>query len=191
MTPAEAFSRWRRLAYRIANRYLKTLPSHVAKEDIEAAALGGLWDAALRHAAKGEDIFVRQASVRVKGAIRDELRRQDWLTRRARDADPAIRAPMSMEELEDRIDAIGAFSIDAELEWALDEKRRRRWLWQKSGGLPEQQKLVFQRILRGERQVDIASDLGLTAARISQILAEASVALRKKHQALPADLRLV
>lgn len=188
MTPAEAFGKWRKLAYGIANNYIRRLPAQIPREDIELAALGGLWDTALRHSSVSDEVFRRQAQVRIRGAIVDELRRQDWFSRRAREQGGGELKMLSTEAFA-RVDCLAGFSVQED-ESAGDDQRRWNWVKLALLRLPRAHQRVVRRVLGGETQREIAEDLGLTQARISQIMASAVSALRNMHEQLPPDRQL-
>lgn len=62
---------------------IRRLPPNVQREDLIAAGSYGLFDALRRSSSRGP-AFEWYARVRIRGAAVDELRSQDWLTRRAR-----------------------------------------------------------------------------------------------------------
>src|SRR5258708_851660 len=64
-------------------RLLRKLPPNVLRDDLLAAGTFGLVDA-LRKSADRGPAFDWYARIRIRGAVVDELRAQDWLTRRAR-----------------------------------------------------------------------------------------------------------
>lgn len=69
------------LVQHIAGRLVAKLPSHVAKEDLISAGVVGLIDAVDRYdAAKGCSLKT-YSSLRIRGAMVDELRSQDWVPR--------------------------------------------------------------------------------------------------------------
>lgn len=72
------------MARRVALRVARRTPAWIASEDLVSAAMVGLAEAAERYdAARGEP-FVAFATKRVRGAVLDELRRGDPLSRSAR-----------------------------------------------------------------------------------------------------------
>jgi RNA polymerase sigma factor for flagellar operon FliA len=73
-------------AKRIARSFMKKLPRSVQFEDIEQAALIGVWDALRRNPDTSQPGYEWYLSQRISGSIIDELRKQDWLPRRAREA---------------------------------------------------------------------------------------------------------
>ena len=71
--------------YYIARRIHERLPQHVSFEDLVHSGVLGLIDAA-RHFDAGKNVqFKSYAQFRIRGAIIDSLREQDWASRRARD----------------------------------------------------------------------------------------------------------
>jgi RNA polymerase sigma factor FliA len=71
------------LVFMAAKRAIRHLPSSVQFDDLVAAGTIGLLDAMRRSPNRGSS-FSAYARVRIRGAILDELRSQDWLSRRAR-----------------------------------------------------------------------------------------------------------
>ncbi|ACY18603.1 sigma-70 family RNA polymerase sigma factor [Haliangium ochraceum] len=74
------------LALSMARRMARRLPASVCLDDIESAALLGLTEAARRYDDKRREPFMGFAAKRIRGAILDQLRRSDMLTRRGRRA---------------------------------------------------------------------------------------------------------
>ncbi|MFO1406068.1 MAG: RNA polymerase sigma factor FliA [Steroidobacteraceae bacterium] len=69
------------LVKRIACHMMARLPAHVALDDLVQAGMLGLLDAARRYTAGRGASFETYAGIRIRGAILDELRRNDWLPR--------------------------------------------------------------------------------------------------------------
>ena len=73
------------LVHHAVGTMLKRLPPNVLRDDLVAAGTFGLLDALRRQAPAERGVeFGWYARVRIRGAILDELRSQDWLSRRAR-----------------------------------------------------------------------------------------------------------
>ncbi len=72
------------IARRIALKMARRCPSWIAREDIVAAGLLGLTEAATRYDDSRKEPFLSFAEHRIRGAILDELRRGDLLPRRVR-----------------------------------------------------------------------------------------------------------
>src|SRR5258708_18055324 len=71
------------LVDQVVGRLPRKLPPNVLRDDLLAAGVFGLVDA-LRKSADRGPAFDWYARIRIRGAVVDELRAQDWLTRRAR-----------------------------------------------------------------------------------------------------------
>src|SRR4029077_438550 len=71
------------LVHQVVGRVLRKLPPNVLRDDLVAAGSYGLIDA-LRKSPDRGPAFEWYARIRIRGAVVDELRSQDWLTRRAR-----------------------------------------------------------------------------------------------------------
>jgi RNA polymerase sigma factor for flagellar operon FliA len=69
------------LVQHIAGRLVAKLPAHVAKDDLISAGVVGLIDAVDRYDAKKGCSLKTYASLRIRGAMVDELRSQDWVPR--------------------------------------------------------------------------------------------------------------
>jgi RNA polymerase sigma factor FliA len=72
------------LVQQVVGRILRRLPCNVDRADLVAAGSYGLMDALRRHPGERDERFVAYARIRIRGAIMDELRAQDWLARSAR-----------------------------------------------------------------------------------------------------------
>ncbi|MCA9678567.1 MAG: FliA/WhiG family RNA polymerase sigma factor, partial [Myxococcales bacterium] len=72
------------MARRIALRVARRVPDNVRQDDLIAAAMVGLAEAAERFDAARGQPFVAFAEKRIRGAVLDELRRGDVMSRRAR-----------------------------------------------------------------------------------------------------------
>jgi RNA polymerase sigma factor FliA len=72
------------MARRIALKMARRCPTWIAREDLVAAGLLGLTEAARRYDDKRAEPFVPFAEQRIRGAVLDELRRGDLLPRRVR-----------------------------------------------------------------------------------------------------------
>jgi RNA polymerase sigma factor for flagellar operon FliA len=81
---AELVERMSPLVQRIANKVARGLPQHVRTGDLVSAGMVGLLEATQRFEPSRADSFVGYASLRIRGAILDELRRGDILSQEAR-----------------------------------------------------------------------------------------------------------
>ncbi len=73
------------MARRLARKIARRVPIVVRRDDLESAALLGLTEAASRYDSTRGEPFVAYAAKRVRGAVLDELRKGDILTRRGRE----------------------------------------------------------------------------------------------------------
>lgn len=94
---------WLPLVKRIARQLTSQIGGAIDREDMEQIGLMGLLEALRRYGAPDEK-FGAYASVRVRGSILDELRRQDWRPRsvrqdshRLRDAERALTRRLGRE----------------------------------------------------------------------------------------------
>lgn len=87
----------RRLALQLAGR----LPANVELDDLMQAGMIGLLDAVRRYEVQQSAKFETYATTRIRGAMLDELRSQDWLSRgarsKAREIEAAVRAVQQRE----------------------------------------------------------------------------------------------
>ncbi|MBL9018153.1 MAG: sigma-70 family RNA polymerase sigma factor [Myxococcales bacterium] len=72
------------IARRIALKLARRCPDWVTREDIVAAGMLGLTEAAARYDGSRAEPFLAFAELRIRGAVLDELRRGDLLPRRVR-----------------------------------------------------------------------------------------------------------
>jgi RNA polymerase sigma factor for flagellar operon FliA len=72
------------IARRISMRMARRCPDWIAREDLVAAGMLGLTEAAERYDATRNEPFLAFAEKRIRGAVLDELRRGDIMPRRAR-----------------------------------------------------------------------------------------------------------
>ena len=77
-----------------------SLPKNVSRDDIRSLGMMGLFDALERFDPKRDLKFDTYASFRIRGAILDGLRKEDWLPRSARDKAKKIEA--AIEKLEQK-----------------------------------------------------------------------------------------
>jgi RNA polymerase sigma factor for flagellar operon FliA len=86
------------IARRISMRMARRCPDWIAREDLVAAGLLGLTEAAERYDSTRNEPFLAFAEKRIRGAVLDELRRGDIMPRRARQMARKIGA--TIQELE-------------------------------------------------------------------------------------------
>ena len=161
-------------ARRAVGKMVRYWHSSKARDEFITVGLEGLWVAVSRGDTQADN-FRWYIHACVVGAIRDELRRQDWFSKNARieeRADPtvAVRRTVSIE----------AMQLDFEQPSDVVDPLDTRGLTEAIAELPERLRgIVVARDLRGERMIDIAGRMGITEARVSQLRA---VALKKLRE---------
>jgi RNA polymerase sigma factor FliA len=166
------------LVRKIAGGFQRKLPRNVLREDLIAAGMSGLWDAIRRHPDGPSESFEWYVRVRIRGAILDELRAQDWLPRRARAAaeaasgtdayvpPPAVVRFDDVSEWEQNRCLADASSSEA----AVAAKFAQETLAKAVEQLPERERhIVSQHYFRGVKFKDLGVELGVSEPRISQL----------------------
>ena len=104
----------------IAQKVAARLPSNVDIDDLISAGVIGLMDAIDKYDPARENKFKTYAEFRIRGAILDELRAQDWVPRTVRDRSKKI--DKTVAELEKRHGrAVTDDELAQELDMSLDE----------------------------------------------------------------------
>jgi RNA polymerase sigma factor FliA len=98
------------LVRRVLERIRRTLPRHIDVDDLHSVGVTGLIAAAQRFDPAQHQTFPGYASLRIRGAILDELRRLDWCPRRTRARTRRIEAAIQEAE-----QALGRAPTDAEM----------------------------------------------------------------------------
>jgi len=175
---ARLVDQYRPLVQKIACGIQRRLPRHVLRDDLVAAGMSGLWDAIRRQGDHQEGSFEWYVRVRVRGAILDELRAQDWLPRRARAAAAADGSAKSVTPFVVRFDDIGewdqnralATSESASSENEVCAKLESERLARAVEELPERERhIVSMHYYRGVRFKDLGAELGVSEPRVSQL----------------------
>ena len=175
---AELLLKYEPLVRKIAGGFQRKLPRNVLREDLIAAGMSGLWDAIRRHPDGPSESFEWYVRVRIRGAILDELRAQDWLPRRARAAaeaasgtdayvpPPAVVRFDDVSEWEQNRCLADASSSEA----AVAAKFAQETLAKAVEQLPERERhIVSQHYFRGVKFKDLGAELGVSEPRISQL----------------------
>jgi RNA polymerase sigma factor FliA len=179
------------LVRQIAGGFQRKLPRNVLRDDLVAAGMSGLWDAVRRQLEAPSDRFEYYVRVRIRGAILDELRAQDWLPRRARAAAaeaqengnlaravaPAVVRFDDVSEWEQSRCLATDDSTNSEL--ALDAKVTKESLARAVDQLPSRERhIVSAHYFRGVKFKDLGNELGVSEPRISQLHSRAMERLR-------------
>jgi RNA polymerase sigma factor for flagellar operon FliA len=177
MTTLEAIRKHRNTATRIARGFYKKLPKSVPLEDIEQAALIGLWRWKADHPDESAPGWIGGMRIRVRGSIVDELRAQDWLARRARGSGngAVIVRFDDIQQADDRAwepssedpSVIDRMIVAEEAAEALRAPLRDR-----------DRKVVDMVVWREMRFQDVAHRLGISEPRVSQLHARSMRTMR-------------
>ncbi len=186
---AEEVSRHLPLVRQVVARFLRRLPANVLRDDLVAAGVYGLIDSLRKNGGDHGAAFESYARIRIRGAILDELRTQDWLPRRARWAAlgktaASDEAPVAVVGLDDLGpgERLGNF-LDADVKdpcEQLAERQEGRRLSQAVDRLPERERLIVRmHYFQGARFKDIGELLGVSEPRVSQLHTRAMKQLEK------------
>ncbi len=181
------------LVYKTVARMAGRLPPNVLRDNLIAAGTYGLLDSLRRDGGERGPQFEWYARIRIKGAIVDELRAQDWLSRRARgrvtaagkSETPSERATVvGFDDLPGRSGANLTDANDPSPSDLVEEQAERRALREAVGELPERERyIVSMHYFEGVQLKDIARKLGVSEPRVSQLHARAVSMLRQKMAA--------
>src|SRR5882757_3974691 len=80
----ELIERYLPLVRNVVDRIKLNVPAHVDADDLYSVGITGLIAAVRKFDPEQGSTFASYASMRIRGAILDELRRMDWCPRRAR-----------------------------------------------------------------------------------------------------------
>jgi RNA polymerase sigma factor for flagellar operon FliA len=183
------------LVRKIVGGFLRKLPRNVQRDDLLAAGMCGLWDAIRRNPDGAGESFEWYLRVRIRGAIIDELRAQDWLPRRARAAaeatsgtDAYVPPPAVV-----RFDDLSAWEQERALyeasstEAVLAHKQLLDHVLKEIDKLPPRDRhVMIERYSKARKLEEIAKEMGVTVPRISQIHARAVGHLRSELTGAPA-----
>ncbi len=176
---AEEVTRHMPLVHKTVGRFLKKLPPNVLRDDLVAAGTIGLIDSLRKNKGDVGPAFEWYARIRIRGAIVDELRTQDWLTRRARfhasaSAESARAAVVGFDDIPG---GIGMLPHESEEPTALDRMETeldKADLARAIDRLPERERMIIRsHYLEGVQFKSIAQKLGVSEPRVSQLHARA------------------
>ncbi len=187
---AQLLQQYAPLVRQIVGGFQRKLPRNVLRDDLIAAGMSGLWDAIRRQAGQYDESFEWYVRVRIRGAILDELRAQDWLPRRARAAAaeaqiPGVTsiAPPSVVRLDDVSEweqgrALSSAESSSS-ESAVHHKLVGEALAKAVELLPERERhIVSMHYFKGVKFKDLGTQLGVSEPRISQLHSRAMKRLR-------------
>jgi RNA polymerase sigma factor for flagellar operon FliA len=177
------------LVHRAVAGFVRKLPPSVQRDDLVAAGTYGLVDSLRRHKGDRGPQFEWYARIRIRGAIVDELRAQDWLTRRARGHANssevlATQAKASFIGIDDLPGGEGSLTGTEPAPNVLDileQRSEREHLTKVVGELPERERYVIvAHYFEGVQFKAIAQVLGVSEPRISQLHTRACDLLRAR-----------
>ncbi len=164
--------------------FARRLPANVLRDDLVAAGVLGLVDSLRKNGGDDSPTFESYARIRIRGAILDELRAQDWLPRRARWAaegktghHPTVVAVIGLDETVERTAADANVKDAATMLEEVDDARQ---LAEVVDLLPVRERVIVRmHYFQGARFKDIGAALGVSEPRISQLHTRAIKQLRK------------
>jgi len=172
---------------KIVGRFVARLPPSVQRDDLVGAGMYGLVDALRRKPGRRGPGFQRYVFIRVRGAIVDELRTHDWLSRSARtrvagqrENGPAcLSAVVPFDDLSK--DVRNSFADPRALSplAAVEREHQRQALAAAVGLLVERDRLILNLFyFQGVQLKEIAAQLGVSKPRVSQLHSRAIARLR-------------
>jgi RNA polymerase sigma factor for flagellar operon FliA len=152
---------------------IQKVSANIELDDLVQVGMIALHESMNRYVDDGRATFSTYASRRIHGAMIDELRRSDPLTRQHRKEDPDLHTVSSDDvELEDLV-----CSIDTPLEH-LEKFRKYEALDRAIKALPERKQLILQMYYEDEMRLRQIGDLfGITESAVSYELARISKTL--------------
>lgn len=182
------------LVNKMVTVFMRRVPRSVLRDDLVSAGMMGLLHALRSKTHTSPEMLEAYARIRIRGAIIDELRRHDWSPRRKKAA-PETGSVMPMTG---RVRKVAACGIDVAVVGFDDlpanaplaknepsplenvtEKRSAEALHAAMAALPEREHaIVRMRYFEEVTSQSIATSMGLSEARISQLLSRATQRLR-------------
>jgi len=168
------------IVHQMVTRLLVKVPSNVLREDLIAAGTFGLLASIRRDGAVRSPTFEWYARVRIRGAIMDELRNQDWLSRRARrevhsaagDALPSERCSfVGFDDLAGGLQSVFNADVSPPTPFEMMEADQQRSALKGAlKTLSERERhILFLHYFQGEQFKTIAETLGVSLPRVSQL----------------------
>jgi len=180
---AQLLSEYTPLVHKIASGFQRRLPRNVLREDLVAAGMIGLWDAIRRHGEHPNEGFTWYVRVRVRGAILDELRAQDWLSRRVRKAvtesgESSLPRVVRLDDVSES-EQSRCLGMACEADVELELQASREALARAVEALPERERLIVsEHYYRQVKFTSLGAQLGVSEPRVSQLHSRAMRRLR-------------
>ena len=177
------------LVHEEVGRIMRRLPPNVQKDDLVAAGSRGLMDALAKNAlAERGAQFEWYARIRIRGAVLDELRSEDWLSRSAR-AEVNERAEVDQrstnivigfEDMPEHARLIPVSEDESPL--ALAERHSQRLALESAVAElpPREAQIIEMHYFQGVQLKEIAVMMKVSEPRISQLHSRAVALLREK-----------
>lgn len=177
-----------KIVRKIARGLARRLPKNVQREDLEQAGMLGLVDALRRHPASSGQGFEWYLHVRIRGAILDWMRLEDWLPRRTRVRVSEGRVPIRILRFDDMRGPRDPDGTSKPAQFAIEQETpeevairnvdaAKAWTTPMPPRDARVLRLTFE---RGRAQKDVATIEGVTEPRISQLHAR-GLGLMREH----------
>lgn len=115
---AEIFANYMYIVNHTVLQLKRRLPRHIMSDDLQSAGLEGLWNAIRGYKVDRMVPFEPYARQRIRGAIIDELRKLDDLSRRQREQ---VKKAQTAYEVQAQVTAHIALDDNERLEWIVDD----------------------------------------------------------------------
>ncbi|MBX3228587.1 MAG: sigma-70 family RNA polymerase sigma factor [Labilithrix sp.] len=191
----DGFASHMHLVLGIVADFMRRVPRSVQREDLVAAGSVGLLHALRSKKHTCPEMLAAYARIRIRGAIIDELRRHDWSPRRRRTPGATTPSPVitngapAPAEKPEGVVVIGfddlppTHAIREEGPSPLEQVETSR----ENGDLrravdklpPRERSIVCMRYFEDQSSKSIATMMGLSEARVSQLLARATAQLKE------------
>jgi RNA polymerase sigma factor FliA len=121
----DLIERYLPLVRNVVDRIKLNVPAHVDADDLYSVGITGLIAAVRKFDPEQGSTFASYASMRIRGAILDELRRMDWCPRRARARSRKLKS--AINDVEQKV---GRAATDEEVcaELGLTQKEYNKWV---------------------------------------------------------------
>ena len=185
--------------------FMRRVPRSVQREDLIAAGSMGLLQALRSQKHTCPEMLTAYARIRIRGAVIDELRRHDWSPRRRRpqNVTPANDVPVNDAAANGEKSGVVVIGFDdlppthslceeGPSPLVQVESRRSGVDVRRAVELlpPRERTIVCMRYFDDVSSKAIASTLGLSEARVSQLLARATSQLKQLLTEQPTELKL-
>jgi RNA polymerase sigma factor FliA len=180
---------------KVVDRFVARLPPNVQRDDLVCAGACGLVDALRRNSNRRSASFLRYAHIRVRGAVVDEIRSMDWLSRADRGRlkcaqESGVAWTSAVVPFDDLAKAVlnglADESHPSPLE-AFELNRRRDSIRAAMSLLRKRDRVILDLFyFEGVLLKDIAERLGVSKPRVSQLHVRAIARLRSKLCSCPA-----